>query len=286
MSYAAGIGDHRAAFLDTGRPGGVVGHPVFSVCPEWPVILAAGRVVPTGSVRTEQERAERARAVHFTHDLHVHRLVRPGDTLTTTATVVGVEHHRAGVLQTLRLDTIDADRALVATTWQSSMFLGARLDGPEVMPDAPMLVTADRGIDDASGPGAAPEGATVRRKVDRGAAHVYTECARIWNPIHTDVVVARSAGLPDIILHGTATMAMAVSDVIDEFAGGDPTRVRRVSGRFAGMVLLPSDLVTRMRAIDGPDGETIVSVEVATDQGGEGAVAFRRGSVVLGPSEH
>jgi len=27
---------------------------------------------------------------------------------------------------------------------------------------------------------------------------VYTECARIWNPIHTDAAVAKAAGLPAI----------------------------------------------------------------------------------------
>jgi hypothetical protein len=42
------------------------------------------------------------------------------------------------------------------------------------------------------------------------AAHVYTECARIWNPIHSDAAVASGAGLPGIILHGTATLALAV----------------------------------------------------------------------------
>ena len=36
------------------------------------------------------------------------------------------------------------------------------------------------------------------------AAHVYTECARIWNPVHTDTAVADRAGLPGLILHGTA----------------------------------------------------------------------------------
>jgi acyl dehydratase len=67
------------------------------------------------------------------------------------------------------------------------------------------------------------------------AAHVYTECARIWNPIHTDPDYARGAGLPGIILHGTATLALSVSRLAEK-------RVRRVRCRFAGMVLMPSTL--------------------------------------------
>jgi acyl dehydratase len=86
------------------------------------------------------------------------------------------------------------------------------------------------------------------------AAHVYTECARIWNPIHTDVAVARAAGLPGLILHGTATLALAVSRVVARDLGGDPERVRGVAARFSGVVLMPSRI--RVRS-GGPRGQTV-----------------------------
>ena len=57
-------------------------------------------------------------------------------------------------------------------------------------------------------------------------AHVYTECARIWNPIHTDRAVARAAGLPDIILHGTATLALAISQTLRHDPRGPAAPVR------------------------------------------------------------
>jgi acyl dehydratase len=65
--------------------------------------------------------------------------------------------------------------------------------------------------------------------------------------------VAARAGLPEIILHGTATLALAVSAVVDRALGGDPERVARIAGRFTGMVLLPSTLRLRIfeREADG-----------------------------------
>ena len=81
-------------------------------------------------------------------------------------------------------------------------------------------------------------------------AHVYTECARIYNPIHTDAAVAHAAGLPAIILHGTATLALAVSRVVARDLDGDPGRVRGVAARFTGMVTLPSRLTVRGHAAD------------------------------------
>ena len=70
------------------------------------------------------------------------------------------------------------------------------------------------------------------------AGHVYTECSRIWNPIHTDPEYARAAGLPGIILHGTATLAFSVSKVVAAMK----IKVGRVRCRFAGMVLMPGSL--------------------------------------------
>jgi acyl dehydratase len=75
-----------------------------------------------------------------------------------------------------------------------------------------------------------------------GAGQIYTECARIWNPIHSDRAYAIAAGLPDIILHGTATMALAVSGIVNNVIGGDVERVTRIGGRFSAMVPVPDKL--------------------------------------------
>jgi len=100
-------------------------------------------------------------------------------------------------------------------------------------------------------------------------AHVYTECARIWNPIHTDVAVARAEGLPDIILHGTATLALAVSRIVAERCGGDPSGVRRVTCRFTGMVPMPSTLALRASAASSE--ATVIWFDVL-DQAGRAVV--------------
>jgi acyl dehydratase len=67
-----------------------------------------------------------------------------------------------------------------------------------------------------------------------------------------------AAGLPAIILHGTATLALAVSKIVETEAGARPDRVIRVAGRFAAMVLLPSKLTLRILARqEAQAGETI-----------------------------
>jgi acyl dehydratase len=210
--------------------------------------------------------------VHATHDLTVHRLVRPGDRLSTTLEVIGVEKRAPGAFTTARLTTVDADGRPVATTEQGSLYLGVDTDGLDVVPatSAPPLDTSVRGdpVADVAVPGAP------------GGAHTYTECARIWNPIHSDAAVAAAAGLPAIILHGTATLAHGVSAVVARAAGGEPSAVRRIVGRFSAMVLMPSTIVVRLFAEVGVgDGTTAVPFEVLTEGG---APAVSRAAVVLG----
>ena len=69
----------------------------------------------------------------------------------------------------------------------------------------------------------------------------YAEASGDHNPIHLDDDFARSVGLPGVIAHGMLQMGIAAT-VASEAAGG-PTRLRRLSVRFAGMVV-PGDSVT------------------------------------------
>ena len=114
--------------------------------------------------------------------------------------------------------------------------------------------------------------------VPANLAHVYSECARIWNPIHTDLEVARRMGLPDIILHGSATLALAVSRVVDHAADGDPNRVRRLGGMFRGMVLMPSEIRLRLHADELTGEGRVIAWDVLN---AEGQPAITKGFVVL-----
>ena len=202
--------------------------------------LAAAAGVPLDELR---------RGVHATHDLHLHRPIRPGDVLSTVGPGGGVEARPPGAYVLMRLDSTDAGRRAGGDHLAGQPLprhRGGRRRGRSTE------ARACRPSPGAEGdPGSRRRGWTETPvPLDAGAAHVYTECARIWNPIHTDPVAAQRAGLPAIILHGTATHALAVSEVVARYAGGDPTRVRRIGGRFGGMVLLPSTVTvaTRRRA--------------------------------------
>ena len=125
MAYAAALGDTLPAYFDTTRPGGVVAHPLFTVCPEWPVIVSSRASSERHGVTAEEVRT----SVHASHDVVVHRLVRPGDVLTTTLQTVGVVDIKPGAMSTLRLETVDGNGRPVTTTTQTGIHLGVRTSG-------------------------------------------------------------------------------------------------------------------------------------------------------------
>lgn len=251
VAYAAALGEHDPRYFDTGAPSGPLIHPLFAVCYEWPVALELrAKTVDPASARL---------AVHATHRLVIHRYPRVGDTLLTTGRVVGVGRRRPGTLVVIRFSTVDEDGRPVTTTDHRTIYRGVETDG-----DAGE--TADLSVD----PPTVDPGTRWEEMVDVSpyAAHVYSECARIWNPIHTDLAVARAAGLPGLILHGTATLAMTVSRVLARDGGGDPMRVREVRVRFTGLVRVPSCFTVRGRArrgevvgfdAIGPEGRAVLS---------------------------
>ncbi|NIB42416.1 hypothetical protein HBA55_22610 [Pseudomaricurvus alkylphenolicus] len=261
MAYAAGISDFNPCYFDTDKMT-VLAHPMYSVCLEWPLVSNQAEVAGMEEFTAE----ERLRAVHAAHDIHFLRPIKAGDRLQTHSTMAALDPIKPGALAVSRLDTLDANTGeLVLRTYQSGVFRGVDIIGEttssEEIPPWPQF--CDPSMD----------GIEKTIAVSAGAAHVYTECTNIWNPIHTDKAVALASGLPDLILHGTATLSMAVSSIIDEFADADPTRVTRLGGRFTGMVYMPSILT--LQAIKHGN---VVSFQVKSEEGG---VAISNGFVCL-----
>ncbi len=267
MAYAAALDDLLPCYIDTRDPEHFLAHPMFPVCFDWPVVVALGQKLQAMGVRPDEFR----RGVHATHDVTIHRPIRPPEKLTTRATVVAVERRKPGAYQLTRLETIDEAGAPVCTSMYGSIYRGVDVSGDDrtlsASSDLPRPVESPK----------RPRG-EVKVHVAGGLAHTYTECAQIWNPIHTDIKVAREAGLPALILHGTATLALAVSSVVAAEADADPSRVARIAGRFTGMVLMPSDITVRVLARESFDGNDLIHFDVLT-QNGEPAIS--NGAIVL-----
>jgi acyl dehydratase len=268
MAYAAGIGATDERYFDDEH--GLVAHPAFCVSLEWPVVSGPGYLAAIG----RSADAPRG-AVHVLQDSRFHRLIRAEETLLTRARIAQVRQTSAGVLVTSRVETFVKGASTPAvTTWTSAMFLGDKLEGaPASIEDEPPALRKDADVTAAS-----PQRLAI--ETSPGLAHRYSECASIWNPIHTERRAARAIGLPGIILHGTCTWALAGQALIQAVADGDPRRLRRLAGRFKGMVLPGDRLELEFGREAGGDASGSWQFAVRTPRGD---LAITHGVAEIGP---
>ncbi|GAA3121735.1 MaoC/PaaZ C-terminal domain-containing protein [Streptomyces rameus] len=173
-----------------------------------------------------------ARVLHGGQTLGVHRPIPPAGTATATGRIAAVYDKGKAAVLVMRTEVADAD-------------------GPLWTNDAQIFVRGEGGWGGDRGPSARldpPTGdpdRTVERPVREDQALLYRLCGD-WNPLHADPDFAKRAGFERPILHGLCTYGITLKAVVDTLLGGDVTRVRGYSTRFAGVVFPGETLCVRM----------------------------------------
>lgn len=265
LAYAAGIGDLSARVFDDLDPD-FMASPALCVTLEWPVISD-----PSVIAQLVPDPRDRQRAVHQIQDSHFHRPMRPGDRLSTSAEVNGIWRGAAGVRVLSTLRTTDAQGLDVVTSYTTAVYRGVEVEGDDRpatgLPPLPVQRDFEAPVQ------------MVAVAIDAAMPHRYTECSGIWNPIHTERRIAKAAGLPDVVLHGTATWALAGSELVKRLADGNPARLKRLHGRFGALVFPGSMLELKIQTHHN-DGMTEVFFEMLTP---EGQKAIADGFAMIGP---
>jgi acyl dehydratase len=251
QAYAAGVGDRNPLYFNDDSPQGVLAPPGLVYRLQW-----NARDMPAAPMGTTPP----TQYVHASTDLRFERPLRAGDVITVQGRRIVVMQRPPGVYVVTRFEMRDATGALVATLDDGGMARGARIDGPEIsLEDAPPLPRPT---------GRESDGWSAAVPIAREAPHVYTECADIWNPIHTERRVALAAGLPDIILQGSATTALAARELVNRIASGDPARLTRLAGQFRAMVIPGQEIrVVCSGTSTGEEGERVAFFEVLNSKG-------------------
>ena len=259
-NYAAAIGDMNPRYIDDRREGGIVAPPMFAVAVSWPIVENMQSYIdlpyPPEIFNT---------MVHYSEYLEITRPFRPGERVTVNGEVLALIPHKAGSYIVFKFSVTDKDGQAIHEEYAGAVLRGVECtDGGKGEENIPV-------VPDHIGTGD-PEW-SVRVPITPEAPYVYDGCTNIYFPIHTSPRFAKSVGLPGIIYQGTATLALAVRELVNREAAGEPERIKVISGRFTGMVMPDSAIAVQLQGRRESETHTELFFRVVNQQERE-AVSF------------
>lgn len=263
-NYAAALGDMNPVYMDDTRQKGTIAHPVFPVAVTWPLIQALPEKlsddVPFDVI---------SRMVHYSEHLEIHRPVKPIDKLTVEGKIAAVLSHRAGTVVVTRIDAVDNKGETVFTEYIGGMFRGVECEeekGRESLPQN--YVTGD----------VSKPLWSSKIHVNQSLPYVYDGCSDIVFPIHTSPAFATMVGLPGIILQGTCTLALAVTEIVNRELDGDSCAIKSIGCNFGAMVLPETDIQIETKQIEQKENSKIIYFRVLNN---ESKQSVKNGYVVV-----
>ncbi|MET8860344.1 MaoC/PaaZ C-terminal domain-containing protein [Streptomyces sp. NPDC004579] len=217
------------------------------VLPSFATVAGAGSPGVISSLSMPGIDVDLARVLHGGQSVRLHRPIPAEGKATATGRIAAVYDKGTAAVLVMRTEVTDAE-------------------GPLWTNDAQIFVRGEGGWGGDRGPSArleAPSGPpdrTVERPIREEQALLY-RLSGDWNPLHADPEFAKLAGFDRPILHGLCTYGMTLKAVVDTLLGGDVTRVRAYTTRFAGVVFPGETLRIRMWPGDGTVRVAVSAVE-------------------------
>lgn len=177
--------------------------------------------------------------VHGGQAIRLHKPFAPQGTLKTIGKVSGVYDLKRMATTIVTTETRDESGELVCETEWSVIY---RLDGGFEGPPPPKR-------DEAKAP-SRPCDWSVEEATSTETAALY-RLNGDFNPLHIDPKIGESAGFGHPILHGLCTYGYVCRAVIMKECGGDPSKLKYLSGQFRKPVWPGDTLITEGWREDG-----------------------------------
>ncbi|MEU9441381.1 MaoC/PaaZ C-terminal domain-containing protein [Streptomyces sp. NPDC048304] len=217
------------------------------VLPSFATVAGSGAPGVISGLSVPGVDVELAKVLHGGQSLRIHRPIPAEGTATATHRLAAVHDKGKAAVLVLRTDVADAAGPL----WTADARIFVRGEGGW---------GGDRGPSTRVDPPATGPDRTVERPVRPDQALLY-RLSGDWNPLHADPEFATLAGFDKPILHGLCTYGITLKAVVDTLLGGDVTRVRSYTTRFAGVVYPGETLRIRMWRRKGSVQVVVSAVE-------------------------
>jgi acyl dehydratase len=176
---------------------------------------------------------DRLRLVHSQHKVTWKDLLRPGDQINLSATIVNMEQHGIHDAMDLEIIYLRMDEPVIEMLYQI-LIRGKQYTGNKRTKKRLHVIETGMKLGEQS----------ITISEDQGVR--YAEASGDHNPIHINEEIAKLAGFPKTIVHGLCTMALTSKTIVDELLEGNPSRLKYMSTRFSKPVLMGQTITTEL----------------------------------------
>jgi acyl dehydratase len=217
--------------------------PTFGVVAAFPAMFSLGPVMQVNPMMV----------LHGEQRIELYAPIPTRGTLTTTPTVRAIYDKGKGALVIVDAETVDNKGRLIFKNTFGTFARGEGGFGGDRGPSGPRNVPPDRKPDAVVEMGTLVQQALIYR------------LSGDMNPLHADPDFAKMGGFARPILHGLCTFGHVGRALLHSCCNNEPTRLKALDVRFAGVVFPGETIVTEM----WKTGTTEVIVQAKTKERGE-----------------
>lgn len=217
-------------------------HEKFSAMPTYGVIPSLAAMSDSqmldASLKSYKIEFNPAKLLHGEQYLELYRPIPTSGVFRSKARVVDVLDKGSGAVIILEVDTFDESGSKVSYNQSAIFLVGAGNFGGKKMSDRPEVKSVLE-------PPNRPPDVTVFEKTSADQAALY-RLTGDKNPLHIDPAFASLGGFEKPILHGLCSLGYSCRQVLKQFGGNDPSKLKSVKVRFAGTISPGQTLQTDM----------------------------------------
>lgn len=261
QNYTAAVGENNPVFFDDRIPDAMIAHPLLAaVLPQRLAMSLPQRLADLAGLDPNVFRE----VFHYDSAITYQRLFPLCGVLDLRETLTAVTPKKTGTYLVLRYEARHND-ALVCRTDMGLLLRGVHAN-PQAIPEQ------------STAPEAAAPLLRSAIKVAHALPYVYDACTDVVHPIHTSRAVALAAGLPNVLLQGTATVALAVREIFRHGMNMDFRHLAMLHNDFRAPVLAGTSITVELLADWQEQQQRRLHFRVMTE---DGQAAIRKGVLTL-----
>jgi len=254
MAFAAATYDMNPAYLDDAGQKGLMAPPMYLATLNWPLIKSLCNyfnfLYPDIVYRNFLLQSEY---------IEYKRPFKPGDKVTSKGEVITLLPHQKGAKLYTKFKYVDENGHVLQTEYNGAILLGVYcIDtglGEDQLPDLSRIETPSSPI------------WQISQDISQEAPYIYASCHPLGSTLHTSRKVAKSAGMEEVTLQGSALIAYALREILNEEAEGSADRLKSVSCELGDSVTPATRITIRLVEREQNTFETRLWFDVLTNNG-------------------